>query len=97
MNIIGFVFFKLPVGLIKLSLLPINNYCRFLCISALLEDDYFIAGRATAVALVHGGRAPRCLSRRLFQALVTGPESVRVPFDEMPKGAVKDKLDLVIT
>jgi len=64
---------------------------------ALTSDDYFVAGRATAVSLVHGGPAPGCLSTSLFQAIVSGPEHVMVPLTEMPQSVAKTVLELVNT
>jgi len=48
---------------------------------ALTSDDYFVAGRATAVSLVHGGPAPGCLSTSL----------------SLPQSAAKTVLELVNT
>ena len=62
---------------------------------AIISDDYFLAGRTIAVCLVHGGPAPERLSRSLFQALVEGPERIRVPFTEMPQSSLKETLEQV--
>jgi len=61
------------------------------------SDDYFVAGRATAVSLVHGGPTPSCLSKSLFQAIVSGPEDVKVSLTEMPQSAIKTVLESVNT
>ncbi|KAK5616682.1 hypothetical protein CRENBAI_000514 [Crenichthys baileyi] len=42
--------------------------------TAMREDKYFLAGRAIAVSLVHGGPAPRFFSPVLFASLVGGPK-----------------------
>lgn len=39
------------------------------------DDRYFIAGRAIAVSLVHGGPPPCFLSRTLFTCLTEGPDA----------------------
>lgn len=46
----------------------------FVFIPAIREDRYFIAGRAVAVSLVHGGPAPSCFSKTLFDCIAQGPD-----------------------
>jgi len=58
-------------------------------------DDYYTAGVAVAVSLVHVGAAPRTLSSHLYNALVYGPEAIVVPLKEMPESDLKHQLELV--
>lgn len=69
------------------------SFC-FICI-ALRDDEYFIAGRAIAVSLVHGGPAPRFLSPTLFTCLVQGPETVKPSLKDVADSDLKDKLEKV--
>lgn len=46
-----------------------------MCASALREDRYFIAGRAMAISLVHGGPPPGFLAPTLYSRLVGGNPS----------------------
>lgn len=66
----------------------------FICV-ALRDDEYFIAGRAIAVSLVHGGPAPRFLSPTLFTCLVQGPENVKPSLEDVADSDFKDKLQQV--
>ena len=50
---------------------------------ALKQAEYFKAGQLFAMALVHCGIAPRCLSPILFDSLVKGPGEVAVPIDSV--------------
>ncbi|MGH0132285.1 UNVERIFIED_CONTAM: hypothetical protein FKN15_033926 [Acipenser sinensis] len=62
---------------------------------AVRSDDYFIAGRAIAVSLVHGGPPPRFLATELYDALVRGPENVTCDFQKIPDEDLKSKLEKV--
>lgn len=46
---------------------------HFCCFAALREDWYYIAGRAIAISLVHGGPPPNFLSLVLFSLLIDVP------------------------
>ncbi|XP_049416170.1 G2/M phase-specific E3 ubiquitin-protein ligase-like isoform X4 [Epinephelus fuscoguttatus] len=54
---------------------PEGNLNLALSASAVRDDRYFIAGRAIAVSLVHGGPPPCFLSRTLFTCLTEGPDA----------------------
>ncbi len=56
------------------------------------QDAYFIAGRAIAMSLVHGGAAPRFLSPLLYEALLFGPERVTVSIDDVPDSTLKESM-----
>jgi hypothetical protein len=45
-----------------------------LCIyfKALRENEYFFAGQAVAMSLVHGGGAPKCLSKQFYYTIIDG-------------------------
>ena len=58
-------------------------------------NDYYLAGVALAMAVVHEGPAPHCLSSALFDALVLGADRVSVPFDEMPPCQLKSDIEMV--
>ncbi|MGH0147541.1 UNVERIFIED_CONTAM: hypothetical protein FKN15_012339 [Acipenser sinensis] len=60
---------------------------------AVRSDDYFIAGRAIAVSLVHGGPPPQFLATELYDALVRGPENVTCDFQKIPDEDLKSKLE----
>lgn len=70
---------------------------KHLCLnsSAVRSDDYFIAGRAIAVSLVHGGPPPRFLATELYDALVRGPENVTCDFQKIPDEDLKSKLEKI--
>jgi len=65
------------------------------CLPAMASDEYYLAGVALAVCLVHDGPGPRCLSSHLFSALTSGPQTVSIPLQEMPQSALKHDLELV--
>lgn len=46
---------------------------HFCCFAALRDDWYYIAGRAIAISLVHGGPPPNFLSPVLFSLLIDVP------------------------
>lgn len=60
--------------------------------SALRENRYFIAGRAIAVSLVHGGPGPGFLSRTLFSCLVNGPESAKPTLSDLSDSDLYEKV-----
>lgn len=59
------------------------------------NDDYYYAGVAIAVSLTNGGPPPRFLSVQLWEALVSGPDSVKVACCDLPESTIKDSLKLV--
>ncbi|KAI7790239.1 hypothetical protein IRJ41_020994 [Triplophysa rosa] len=77
-------------------------FCEICCInmisnfiSAIREDRYFIAGRAVAVSLVHGGPAPGCLSKTLFDSLVQGPDMCKPVLDDVADCELYNKIKKV--
>ncbi|XP_013872767.1 G2/M phase-specific E3 ubiquitin-protein ligase [Austrofundulus limnaeus] len=65
--------------------------------SAMEKDDFFYAGMIIAMSLVHGGPAPRFLSRTLFQALIESPEMTTVTTDEVPDLKLRENLQKVLS
>lgn len=63
--------------------------------SAIREDRYFIAGRAVAVSLVHGGPAPGCFSKTLFDSLVQGPDMCIPILDDVADCELYNKIKKV--
>ncbi|KAI4810862.1 hypothetical protein KUCAC02_013790 [Chaenocephalus aceratus] len=65
---------KVPTKEILLELSSKINLNRHLTLdsTALREDRYYLAGRAIAVSLVHGGPPPNVLSPTIFSLLVKG-------------------------
>ena len=58
-------------------------------------DEYYIAGMALAVCIVHGGPAPQFLSELLYNALVYGPDGVTATLHDMPECELKEALTKV--
>ncbi|XP_016521610.1 G2/M phase-specific E3 ubiquitin-protein ligase-like [Poecilia formosa] len=63
--------------------------------TALREDTYFMAGRAIAVSLVHGGPAPRFLSPVLSDGLVGGPNAACPTLNDINDADLHAKLKKV--
>lgn len=63
---------------------------------AMREDRYFIAGRAIAVSLVHGGPPASFLSPTLFSSLVDGPELAKPVLEDVADGDLREKIIRVI-
>ncbi|XP_073776138.1 uncharacterized protein si:ch211-57f7.7 isoform X1 [Danio rerio] len=59
---------------------------------AMREDRYFIAGRAVAVSLVHGGPAPGCFSKTLYDSLVQGPDMCRPGLEDVADPEIYSKI-----
>jgi len=78
-----------------MSLLGITMYCVTCLCPALQADDYYIAGLAMAMSLVHGGPAPTFLSKPLYQSLVSDPERVKIPVSLLPDSAMKNDIQKV--
>ncbi len=47
------------------------------------NDDYFYAGVAIALSVVHGGPGPQFLSPSLFRALMTSPEATVISVEKI--------------
>ncbi|XP_056120625.1 G2/M phase-specific E3 ubiquitin-protein ligase-like [Rhinichthys klamathensis goyatoka] len=47
------------------------------------NDDYFFAGVAIALSVVHGGPGPQFISPSLFRALTTNPEGTVIAIEEV--------------
>ncbi|XP_016417290.1 G2/M phase-specific E3 ubiquitin-protein ligase-like [Sinocyclocheilus rhinocerous] len=62
---------------------------------AIRENRYFIAGRAVAVSLVHGGPAPGCFSKTLFDSLVQGPDMCIPVLDDVADCELYNKIKKV--
>uniref|UniRef100_A0A8P4FWJ4 HECT domain-containing protein n=1 Tax=Dicentrarchus labrax TaxID=13489 RepID=A0A8P4FWJ4_DICLA len=60
------------------------------------EDRYFIAGRAIAVSLVHGGPPAGFLSPTLFSCLVDGPELATPVLEDVADRELQEKIKRVI-
>lgn len=60
------------------------------------EDRYFIAGRAIAVSLVHGGPPAGFLSPTLFSSLVDGPELAKPVLEDIADSDLHEKIKRVI-
>ena len=63
---------------------------------AMREDRYFIAGRAIAVSLVHGGPPAGFLSPTLFSCLVDGPELAKPVLKDVEDNDLREKNKRVI-
>lgn len=61
------------------------------------EDRYFIAGRAIAVSLVHGGSPAGFLSPTLFSCLVDGPELAKPVLEDVADIDLHEKIKRVIS
>uniref|UniRef100_UPI003AAB1521 uncharacterized protein n=1 Tax=Centroberyx gerrardi TaxID=166262 RepID=UPI003AAB1521 len=77
--------FEGPEGHLNLALIS----------SAVREDRYFIAGRAVAVSLVHGGPPPCFLSRTLFACIAEGPDACRPVLEDITDMELYSKLKQV--
>lgn len=66
-------------------------YCYSPCITAVREDEYFLAGRMVAVSLVHGGPGPHFLSRDLVNHIVGHPG-----FSATRKDVTDDEIGIVL-
>ncbi len=62
---------------------------------AYAADDYYLAGRAIAVALVHGGPPPAFLSPLLVRALTEGSQKIPVTVENLPESQLKHDLSQV--
>jgi len=60
------------------------------------EDRYFIAGRAIAVSLVHGGPPATFLSPTVFSCLVEGPEKAKPLLKDVADSDLREKIKRVI-
>ncbi|CAM4609845.1 unnamed protein product [Leuciscus chuanchicus] len=60
--------------------------------TAMREDRYFIAGRAIAVSLVHGGPPACFLSPTLFSSLVDGPELAKPVLEDIADSDLHEKI-----
>ena len=58
-------------------------------------DDFYVAGLALAVALVHEGPAPKFLSTELFQAIAGNADKVVVPVCSLADSDMKEDLESV--
>ncbi|XP_036419877.1 G2/M phase-specific E3 ubiquitin-protein ligase-like isoform X2 [Colossoma macropomum] len=56
---------------------------------------YFLAGQLMAMSIVHGGQSPAFLSPVLFNALVMGPDKVKVTISDVPDVETSQKLQLI--
>ena len=56
------------------------------------SDDYFVAGLAIAVSIVHEGPAPSFMSKELYRAVVGDPATVTVPVESLPDVPMKTEL-----
>ncbi|XP_072574531.1 uncharacterized protein [Paramormyrops kingsleyae] len=63
--------------------------------TALREDRYFIAGRAIAVSLVHGGPTAGFLSPTLFSCLVDGPDFTKPVLEDIADCDLHEKIEKV--
>ncbi|KAL7375259.1 hypothetical protein ABVT39_014430 [Epinephelus coioides] len=63
--------------------------------TAMREDRYFIAGRAIAVSLVHGGPPAGFLSPTLFSCLVDGPELAKPVLKDVADNDLREKIKRV--
>ena len=79
-------------------------YCWYICTSdtdsvslglAMAEDDYYVAGVAISLSVVHGGPAPRFLASELYTALVSSPDKVTVTVSALPETTWKQDLEAV--
>jgi len=64
-------------------------------LSAHNGDDYYVAGVAMALSLIHQGPAPAFLSSQLFDAMIGDPNKVCVPVSVLPATTMKQELELV--
>ncbi|XP_041833621.1 uncharacterized protein LOC121634773 [Melanotaenia boesemani] len=63
--------------------------------TAMREDKYFIAGRAIAVSLVHGGPPAGFLSPTLFSCLVDSPELAKPVLEDVADRDVREKIKML--
>lgn len=62
---------------------------------AVREDRYFIAGRAVAVCLVHGGPPPHFFSNTLYDCIVKGPDRCNPVLEDVADFELRDQLTRV--
>ncbi|XP_041916321.1 G2/M phase-specific E3 ubiquitin-protein ligase-like isoform X2 [Alosa sapidissima] len=62
---------------------------------AMREDRYFIAGRAIAVSLVHGGPPACFLSPTLFTRPVNGPDFAKPILEDIADGDLREKIKMI--
>lgn len=81
-----------------LSQIPFNLCfaCNVVFSPALREDRYFIAGRAIAVSLVHGGPSPGFLSPTLCSCVVGGKDSAKPVLEDIADFDLYEKVKKVI-
>jgi len=71
------------------------KYSLFLLLLAHNGDDYYVAGVAMALSLIHQGPAPAFLSSTLFDAVIGDPSKVCIPIADLPASTIKQELELV--
>ena len=59
------------------------------------EDEYYVAGVAISLSVVHGSPAPSFLAPELYSVLVSGPDKVTVTVGALPETTWKQDLDAV--
>ncbi|XP_076149223.1 G2/M phase-specific E3 ubiquitin-protein ligase-like [Alosa pseudoharengus] len=63
--------------------------------TAVREDQYFLAGRAISVCLVHGGPPPCFLSRTLFEAIAEDPQQCRPVLNDVVDCDLRQKIEQI--
>lgn len=73
-----------------------HNIC--LCViyfTAVREDLYFLAGRAIAVSMVHGGPSPGFVSNTMYDCLVKGPANTSPTIEDVSDLDLRQKIKQV--
>lgn len=60
-----------------------------------MSRDFWVAGLAMSVSIVHGGPSPQFLAIPLYDAIATDPTEAIVPLDSVPESARKMTLKAV--
>ncbi len=90
------IFYMMVLVYVKSLYACTVTYIIFSFSLAMREDRYFIAGRAIAISLVHGGPPPGFLSPTLFSSLVDGPELAKPVLEDIADRDLHEKIKRVI-
>lgn len=71
------------------------SFHQYIVFTALRDDRYFLAGRAIAVSLVHGGPPPAFFSTTLFDCLVGGPHTAKPLLEDIADTDIYERVKKV--
>jgi hypothetical protein len=58
----------------------------------MMEREYCLAGKMIATSIVHGGRAPNCLSRAFAEVVVFGEVTTQPDPSDVPDPDIRTKI-----